>query len=41
LRYIGEIATWYAASAGEKRAILARIAARRRLDHDRASESAK
>ena len=29
LRYIDEIATWYEADAAEKRAILARIAARR------------
>jgi predicted Fe-S protein YdhL (DUF1289 family) len=39
LRDIDEIATWYGASAAEKRAILARLAERRRLDQDRASEN--
>ena len=34
LRYIDEIATWYDASAAEKRAILARIAERRRKELD-------
>ena len=38
LRYIDEIATWYDASAAEKRAILARLAERRWLDQARASE---
>jgi uncharacterized protein len=38
LRYIEEIATWYDASATEKRAILARIAERRRIERDGASE---
>ena len=38
LRYIAEIATWYDASAAEKRAILARLAERRRLERDGASE---
>jgi uncharacterized protein len=38
LRHIEEIATWYNGTAAEKRAILARIAERRRLDQDRASE---
>jgi len=38
LRYIDEIAAWYDASAAEKRAILARIAERRRFDRDGASE---
>jgi predicted Fe-S protein YdhL (DUF1289 family) len=41
LRNIEEIATWYNASAVEKRAILARVAERRRLDQDRASEIAE
>ena len=39
LRYIDEIATWYDASAAKKRTILARLAERRRLDRDRASEN--
>ena len=39
LRDIDEIATWYDASAAEKRAILARLAERRRLDLDRVSEN--
>ena len=34
LRYIDEIAAWYDASAAEKRAILARIAERRRPGRD-------
>ncbi len=38
LRYIDEIATWYDASAAEKRAILARLAERRWLDQATASE---
>jgi uncharacterized protein len=38
LRYIGEIAAWYDASAAEKRAILVRIAARRRLEPGGATE---
>jgi predicted Fe-S protein YdhL (DUF1289 family) len=38
LRYIDEIATWYDASAAEKRAILARLAQRRWLDQATASE---
>jgi len=38
LRYIDEIATWYDASAAEKRTILARLAKRRWLDESRASE---
>lgn len=38
LRYIDEIATWYDASAAEKRTILARLAERRWLDRARASE---
>ena len=38
LRYIDEIATWYDASAAEKRTILARLAERRWLDQARASE---
>jgi uncharacterized protein len=39
LRYIEEIATWYDASAAEKRTILARLAERRWLDRDRALEN--
>ena len=39
LRYIDEIATWHDANAAEKRTILARLAERRRLDRDRASEN--
>jgi uncharacterized protein len=39
LRYIDEIAIWYGASAAEKRAILAMLAERRRLDQAAASES--
>ncbi len=38
LRYIDEIATWYDASAAEKRTILARLAERRWLDQAAASE---
>ena len=38
LRYIDEIASWYGASAAEKRTILARLAERRWLDQARASE---
>jgi hypothetical protein len=38
LRYIDEIAAWYDASAAEKRAILARVAERRRLGRDGAAE---
>ena len=39
LRDIDEIATWYGASAAEKRAILALLAERRRLAQARASEN--
>jgi predicted Fe-S protein YdhL (DUF1289 family) len=39
LRYIDEIATWYGASAAEKRAILALLAERRRLAQAWASEN--
>jgi uncharacterized protein len=39
LRNVAEIATWYEASAAEKRAILARVAERRRDDESRASGS--
>jgi len=38
LRDIDEIATWYDASAAEKRAILARLTERRRHGPDRGSE---
>ena len=38
LRYIEEIAAWYDASAAEKRAILARIAERRRIEPGGATE---
>ena len=38
LRYIDEIAAWYDASAAEKRAILTRIAERRRSGRDGTSE---
>jgi uncharacterized protein len=41
LRYIDEIATWYDASAAEKRAILALLAERRRHAQARASENRK
>jgi len=37
-RYIDEIAAWYDASAAEKRAILTRIAERRRSGRDGTSE---
>jgi len=39
LRDVAEIATWYEASTAEKRAILARVAERRRDDEGRASGS--
>ena len=39
LRDIDGIAAWCDASAAEKRTILARLAERRRLDRDRASEN--
>jgi predicted Fe-S protein YdhL (DUF1289 family) len=38
LRDIDEIATWYGASAAEKRTILARLAERHWLDQATASE---
>lgn len=38
LRYIDEIATWYDASAAEKRTILTRLAERRWLNQATASE---
>ena len=39
LRDIDEIVAWYGASAAERRAILARLSERRRLERDRALEN--